>query len=106
MKRKQINEMAKVMCEDCVTYDTTCQRVPCDAVIQSAEALYNAGYRKRNEDEGVWRKMYKQYECPLCHTLVDERMNHGLYHTIEWYGNTGSVYCFGCGAKLKCGEDK
>ena len=52
-RNKQIEEMAKVLCEDCAKDVAPCvlNRTGrrCDAVMEQAEALYNAGYRKASE---------------------------------------------------------
>ena len=48
---KQIEEMAKVVCEDCAKDTSPCWMAKegrmCDSVMEQAEALYNAGYRKQ-----------------------------------------------------------
>jgi hypothetical protein len=53
MEDKHIEEMAKVLCEDCardpLPCDLTKAGIMCDSVIEQADALYNAGYRKASE---------------------------------------------------------
>lgn len=48
---KQIEEMAKVMCDDCASDVAPCRLNKegklCNDVVQQANALYNAGYRKQ-----------------------------------------------------------
>ena len=50
-ENEQIEEMAKVLCEDCARDTSPCTLSKasrmCDAVREQAEALYNAGYRKQ-----------------------------------------------------------
>ena len=52
-KKKQIEEMALTMCEDCATYTKGCKHHPCDAILDNAATLYNAGYRKQSENEAL-----------------------------------------------------
>ena len=53
MSREQIKKMAKVLCEDCAKDTSPCWIAKaagmCDAVLEQAEALYNAGYRKASD---------------------------------------------------------
>jgi len=50
-KEKQIEEMAKDMCSCCKeAVSQECEYSICEGVRKHAEALYNAGYRKQNED--------------------------------------------------------
>ena len=65
---KQIEEMAKEMCDCCrkaVTNDT-CEETLCWGVIQHAEALYNAGYRKQ-EWISVEDMIPKKWQKCLCY---------------------------------------
>jgi hypothetical protein len=50
-EEKQIEEMAMVICTDCVVGQTRCKfyTKPCDVVRQECEVLYKAGYRKQSE---------------------------------------------------------
>ena len=48
--QKAVEEMAEIMCEDCKSHFPKCQHRVCGAVLQQAEALYNAGYRKQREN--------------------------------------------------------
>ena len=56
---EQINEIAKHICNYC---EETCggecdtEGKPCETAMEEAEALYNAGYRKRKE--GHWKRVY------------------------------------------------
>ena len=53
IREKQIDEMAKVMCNDCATSLAPCDLnktgIMCDACKEQANALYNAGYRKASD---------------------------------------------------------
>lgn len=47
---KQIVKMAALMCEDCAATQGPCEgNNMCDAVLQQAQVLYNADYRKQSE---------------------------------------------------------
>ena len=52
-REKQIEEMARVLCEDCARDVAPCslnkEGRMCNAVMEQAKALYNAGYRKSTE---------------------------------------------------------
>lgn len=52
-KEKQIEEMAKIMCEDCADYGDCKFDGVCNAVLESADTLYRAGYRKQKEGEWI-----------------------------------------------------
>ena len=93
---KQIEEMAKVLCEDCAKDTTPCVLTKsgkmCVAVSGQAEALYNAGYRKKSEGEWncKWKSTYPQYEpdeycCSNCGCVENSRRN----------------FCPECGAQMK-----
>lgn len=47
-KEKQIEEMANVVCSNCIIGQKRCKfyTKPCNPVKLECEALYNAGYRK------------------------------------------------------------
>lgn len=53
-REKQIEEMAKDMCDCCraaiIEKEYPCQNSVCEGVRKHAEALYNAGYRKQSEN--------------------------------------------------------
>ena len=92
-KEKQIEEMALTMCEDCATYTKGCKHHPCDAILDNAATLYNAGYRKQSVGEWVTKgDIFKSYHCSVCNYSVD-------YH---WQR---SSYCPRCGAKMGCGAE-
>ena len=97
-KEKQIEEMAKEMCEVCFS-KPFCKAISahCPIAIRDAERLYNAGYRKQKEGEWRgelrkrcdWRGKMRQYfqpnSCSVCHEGVVER----------------TPFCPNCGAKMK-----
>ena len=62
---KQIEEMAKLMCEDCAR-DGACRVAKsgemCDSVLEQAKWLYNAGYRKSTE---VAEEIFEEIENTL-----------------------------------------
>ena len=94
-KEKQIEEMAKFICdldetcEECQkSYNEKYAKVPC-WMRDIAENLYNAGYRKQSE--GEWKPimtMCNRGECAKC----------GEIGAMRW------KYCPNCGAKMKGGE--
>lgn len=51
-KQEQIEKMAKIACATCAPHNCcplTANFRPCDAALEYAEAIYNAGYRKADE---------------------------------------------------------
>jgi hypothetical protein len=80
-KEKQIDEMAKVICENI------------DRVDKLAEALYNAGYRKQSE--GEWKKP-SRYSEPIC-TICKKS-------PCQYFGML-PPFCPNCGAKMKGGAE-
>ena len=62
-REKQIEEMALVMCTDCATYTKGCKHHPCDAVLDNAATLYNAGYRKQSVGEWISVEERLPQEC-------------------------------------------
>ena len=95
-KEKQIEEMAKTICKHYNTEKCTkCGEYPYCSVGLSAEALYNAGYRKQIEGEWIFKQTHYEADecnCSICGQLMTTakgvRMN----------------YCPNCGAKMKGGE--
>ena len=79
--KEQIEAMAKVLCEDCAKYDAPCELTEttkmCDAVLEQAEALYNAGYRKQSEWISVEDRLPEKTGQYLTW--------HGSYYGIHYY---------------------
>lgn len=76
-KKKQIEEMAKIMCGGCIENETmTCsftpQEIPCDFAKNFAEALYKAVYRKINENEVVLTREELERHKGFSREEVDE----------------------------------
>ncbi len=93
---KQIEEMAKIIvtgcnegcCEECKHSEGVLYP---DCVPQfTAEALYNAGYRKQSE--GEWKKRGNEKTCSLC-------------KFIYYSNNDDWNYCPNCGSKMKGGAE-
>ena len=103
-KEKQIDEIAKFICNfpQCVWYNSIgeCANTECQ-IVDKAEALYNAGYRRQSEGEwidkptGAYGRM--QSWCSACG-------KHSGIGGIE--SNRHKPYCPHCGAKMKGGEEE
>ena len=96
-KEKQIEEMAEVMCDDCRPHTPSCERIICDSVIESATAIYNAGYRKQSEAE--WVRVMNHKECSKCGYNAPYKKIKAGYHLQDL-----AKFCPNCGAKMKGGE--
>ena len=68
---KQIEEMARILCEDCAKDPLPCILIEttkmCDSVFEQVEALYNAGYRKASD---VAREIFEEIENCFFEELV------------------------------------
>ena len=100
-REKQIEEMAKVLCEDCARDPSPCVLTEtarmCESVKEQAEALYNAGYRKQSE--GEWEKFEgERFICSNC-ARVFGLGSMATIHDVK----RGWKYCPHCGAKMKGG---
>ena len=101
-EKQQIEEMARVLCEDCGRDVAPCSLTKlgrmCDSVREQAEALYNAGYRKQSEGEWIDHSeigtMNCSWECSCCH-----------WTTVSFTEMKHSKYCPNCGAKMKGGAE-
>ena len=76
-KDKQIEEMAKLLCEDCGRTTSPCadDGGMCTAVYGQAEYLYNAGYRKASD---VAREIFEEIES----NMTDIRMEFATLRAI------------------------
>lgn len=94
-KEKQIEEMAKVLCEDCAKSSTPCQHTMCDAVLQQAEVLYNAGYRKMPENMGEFSDGYHTFNELYHHRAVLFSVICNMFPEKAWKSklhDTGDMY--------------
>lgn len=97
-KDKQIEEMARLMCEGCADYGD-CKYDICDATLDEAERLYNAGYRKQSGGEWKIMKMGDGEKVRTCSSCL-------ISQSVSVYkGKVMFRYCPYCGAKMD-GERK
>ena len=84
-REKEIEEMAQVMCENCAKTGSPCDLdIPtkmCDAVLEQAESIYNAGYRKQSEGELTKAHIEAHYEA-IC-ALADMVCQFGYSTTFR-----------------------
>ena len=77
-KDKHIEEMAKVLCKDCARDALPCSLtitgIMCDAVMEQAEALYNAGYRKSTDVASEIFEELEKYLVTSC-TIYTEAVH-------------------------------
>lgn len=102
-EKQMIEEMAKFVCNACEMgggFDGECaldnDYRKCHISVETAEALYNAGYRKQSEADNVAIHPSSAFECSEC-------------HWEDWdLGTADSTYnyCPNCGAKMKGGEEE
>lgn len=103
-KEKQIEEMAKVLCEDygeckkCTLSNPECEN-PC-MISEDCERLYNAGYRKRSEGEWLTTDAYPHHlYCSLCYKTALPNVEYKERWGLEMN------YCPNCGAKMTGGAE-
>lgn len=89
---KEIEEMAKIMCQDAGTKNCNiqCNAHPICDVYFYAERLYKEGYRKKSE--GEWRETRTGFHCSSCRKKSGVIANRGAFL---------SKFCPNCGAKIK-----
>ena len=101
-REKQIEEMAKFICNACEMgggFDGKCAMdnnyKRCGICIETAEALYNAGYRK--EKQGKWEIKHDDYDCLyiMCSACKNE-----FYPLDDDSLNLLPNYCLNCGARM------
>ena len=105
----QIEEMCRLICNVCefgCGFDGECDGgydyKKCNNAIETALALYNAGYRKQSE--GEWIKinpnnlLIGEYYCSCCNSVID------IADGKETPLDRGMYYCPNCGSKMKGGE--
>ena len=95
VKDKQVEEMAMVICSNCVV-SKRCRfyKKPCSAIKAECEALYNAGYRKQSEDtvEIVRCKdckhRYSPLRCALWYGMCNDK-EYFVEHGEDFYCSFG-----------------
>ena len=90
-KEKQIEEMARVICDGC----SVCNHIMCHEWY-TAQKIYDAGYRKHTE--GEWDDSIIGFcnVCMSCGAIVER---------VAIKNNSGKLnFCPNCGAKMKGGE--
>lgn len=92
--KKQIDEMAKIIASSCYKSCLECNSEAIDGAacieVRSAEALYNAGYRKQSE--GRWIKHRNEKTCSQC-------------KFVYYSNNDDWNFCPNCCAKMKGGKE-
>ena len=98
-KEKQIEEMSCAICDECRAHTPSCECIMCDAAIESATDIYNAGYRKQSE--GEWEKFEgERFICSNC-AKVFGLGSTATIHDVKRVWN----FCPNCGAKMKGGAE-
>lgn len=92
-KEKQIEEMAKAICEVCKC-DGDCDATICSSAFVEAEHLYNAGYRKQSV--GEWKIAVNPVEA----TFICSKCGY-FYIEADPQAETEYKFCPECGAKMK-----
>jgi DNA-directed RNA polymerase subunit RPC12/RpoP len=95
---KEIEEMAKIMCQDAGTKNCNiqCNAKPFCDVNFYAERLYKEGYRKQRE--GEWIKHPASYECTVC---KEEFFVEGYAEDYDPITDWDLHFCPNCGAKIR-----
>lgn len=79
---KKIEEMAIVLCADCAKNVAPCSitrtGIRCDEVMEQAEALYNAGYRKASD---IAREIFEEIDR-MCIDIFGN-FNHRVFAELK-----------------------
>jgi hypothetical protein len=98
-EKKQIEEMAKVMCGGCAD-GKECMQCLC-ADWYKAEKLYNTGYRKQSEGEWIEERYIDEkrsdFKCSVCE--YDDTFYRNSIHRFY-------KYCPNCGARMSGGKNE
>lgn len=105
-KEKQIEEMARIICNLCTEEGCLCDGGYCNFNCndyERAKRLYNAGYRKQRE--GEWKlehETYGEMRCSVCgkECPIERKPDpYEDYQMTDFY--VTSTFCPNCGAKMK-----
>lgn len=67
-EKKQIEEMATAICDECRSHTPNCEYIICDSAIESAEAVFAAGYRKQSGWISVDERLPPKREWVICYS--------------------------------------
>ena len=101
-KEEQIEDLAKLLCSACGNDPCkwSANNTRCEAVIQEATMIINAGYHKSLEGSWLGRRGtggYDDYYCSVCGMYEEGTSNPNLVRLRK--------YCSYCGAVLKLSKD-
>ena len=88
MSNKQIEEMAQTMCNGCHCHDKCVIDGICDAVLENANTLYNAGYRKQSEWISVDERLPRENEVVLVYNgEILQRIYTSYNNEVRWWSD-------------------
>ena len=105
-REKQIDEIAKLICTypQCICYNSIgeCANTECQ-IVDKAEALYTADYRKQSEVD--WYVNYMMSKKPSKRGRIIQYTTYTCSVCGKPNGRKKSKFCPECGAKMKNTEN-